>query len=169
MDLTTRPASAKKGCDEAGRRVVRDAFEAWRTGRRPIADVFAPGIVWRIEGRSAISKVYRSRQQFVEEVSRPFEARFDRSATPFRPTRIHQIYCDGDTMIAYWAGRGVANDGKPYTNSYVWIMKVRAGKVVEGVAFYDSTSFDELWHRVKPSTTQAREPREAFHDARRRH
>ncbi|MEV0830358.1 nuclear transport factor 2 family protein [Nonomuraea rubra] len=169
MDPAAHAARAPKGCDEAGRRVVRDAFEAWRTGAGSVTDVFAPGVVWRIEGRSAVSKVYRGKQQFMKEVYEPFGARFDRSPTPFRPTRIHRIFCDTDTMIVYWAGRGVANDNKPYSNSYVWIMKVRGGKVVEGVAFYDTASFDDLWRRVKPSPTQADKPRQALRDAHRRY
>ncbi|MCK2220429.1 nuclear transport factor 2 family protein [Actinomadura sp. ATCC 31491] len=168
-DLTAHAARAPQGCDQAGRRVIRDAFEAWRTGKGSITDVFAPGVVWRIEGRSAVSKLYRGKQQFVDEVYEPFGARFDRSPTPFRPTRVHRIFCDTDTMIVYWAGRGVANDGKPYTNSYVWIMRVRAGKVVEGVAFYDTVAFDDLWRRVTPSTTPADKPRQESRDARHRH
>jgi ketosteroid isomerase-like protein len=29
-------------------------------------------------------------------------------------------------------------------------MKMRDGKVVDGAAFYDSISFNELWNRVQP-------------------
>jgi hypothetical protein len=30
-------------------------------------------------------------------------------------------------------------------------MKMRAGKVVDGTAFYDSISFNDLWTRVQPA------------------
>ena len=46
--------------------------------------------------------------------------------------------------------RGVANDGQPYENSYAWIMRLRDGKVVDGTAFYDSISFNDLWTRIQP-------------------
>lgn len=49
-----------------------------------------------------------------------------------------------------WDGRGTANDGKPCENSYAWFMKMRDGKVVDGAAFYDSISFNELWSRMQP-------------------
>ena len=135
---------------EANRATIRAAFEAWRDGTAPIADVFAPEMVWRIEGHSLASKEYRDKQQFVDEVLAPFGARFS-AAQPFRPTTIRSVHADGDTVIVVWDGRGVANDGAPYENSYAWIMRMRDSKVVDGTAFYDSISFNDLWTRVPPA------------------
>jgi uncharacterized protein len=134
--------------EHANRETISRAFEAWRDGSRPITDVFAPDMVWRIEGHSLASKEYASRQQFVDEVLAPFGARFSRSQ-PFRPTTIRSIVADGDTVVVVWDGHGVANDGRSYENSYAWIMKLRDGKVVDGTAFYDSISFNDLWTRVQ--------------------
>jgi ketosteroid isomerase-like protein len=134
---------------EANRRIVRRAFEAWRDGTAPIADLFAPDMVWRIEGHSLASREYADRQQFVDEVLAPFGARFPASE-PFRPTTIRSIHADGDTVIVVWDGRGVANDGRPYENSYAWFMLLCEGQVVDGTAFYDSISFNDLWTRVPP-------------------
>jgi ketosteroid isomerase-like protein len=132
---------------EFNRRVIRAAFEAWQAGSGAIADVFAPDLVWRIEGHSLASREYRGRAQFVDEVLAPFTARFA-AGEPFRPVRIRSVHADGDAVIVVWDGRGVANDGKPYENSYAWIMRMRDGAVVEGTAFYDSLSFNDLWTRV---------------------
>ena len=87
-------------------------------GGGPITDVFAPDMVWRIEGHSAASKEYSSEQQFIDEVLAPFGGRFTASE-PFRPVRIRAIYADDDTVVVVWDGRGIANDGQPYENSYV--------------------------------------------------
>jgi ketosteroid isomerase-like protein len=38
--------------EESNRQIIREAFEAWRDGSGAIADVFAPDMVWRIEGHS---------------------------------------------------------------------------------------------------------------------
>ncbi len=134
---------------EADRQTIQRAFEAWRDGTGRITDVFAPDMVWRIEGHSLASKGYTSKQQFIDEVLTPFGARFDAS-DPFRPVTIRSVYADGDTVIVIWDGRGVANDGQAYENSYAWIMKMRGGNVVDGTAFYDSISFNDLWTRVQP-------------------
>jgi ketosteroid isomerase-like protein len=134
---------------EANRQTIRQAFNAWQQGTGPITEVFAPELVWRIEGHSLASKEYGSRQQFIDEVLAPFGARF-RPSAPFRPITIRSVYADGDTVIVCWDGRGIANDGQPYENSYAWFMTMRDGKVIDGTAFYDSISFNDLWTRVQP-------------------
>jgi len=135
---------------ESNRHVIRAAFEAWQAGTAPITDVFAADMVWRIEGHSVASREYADRQEFVDEVLAPFAARFA-AGERFRPVRIRSIHADGDTVVVVWDGRGVANDGRPYENSYAWIMRMREGAVVDGTAFYDSISFNALWARVDPA------------------
>jgi uncharacterized protein len=134
---------------ETNREIIRQAFDAWRQGTAAITGVFAPEMVWRIEGHSAASKEYGSKQQFIDEVLAPFGTRFTESE-PFRPVTIRGVYADGDTVVVIWDGRGIANDGQPYENSYAWIMKLADGQVVDGTAFYDSISFNGLWSRVQP-------------------
>lgn len=134
---------------EANREVVRRAFDAWQQGTAPITDVFAPDMVWRIEGHSVASREYASRQEFVDEVLAPFGARFA-SGERFRPVRVRTILADGDTVVVVWDGHGVANDGQAYENSYAWVMRLAGGRVVDGTAFYDSITFNELWARVRP-------------------
>ena len=134
---------------EANRRIVRAAFEAWQDATGAITDLFAPEMVWRIEGRSAASREYRTRQQFVDEVLAPFGGRFA-AGERFRPVRIRSIHADGDSVIVIWDGSGVANDGGRYDNSYAWVMKMRDGRVIDGTAFYDSIAFNDLWARVSP-------------------
>jgi ketosteroid isomerase-like protein len=85
---------------EANRETIRQAFEPWKNGTGSITDVFAPEIVWRIEGHSVASKRYESKQQPVDEVLAPFGARFSASADPFRPVTIRSVHADGDTVSA---------------------------------------------------------------------
>jgi ketosteroid isomerase-like protein len=144
MSSTTAGSSA-----EANRTAVRAAFEAWQDATGAITELFAPDMHWRIEGRSAVSKKYGTRQQFVDEVLAPFGARFA-DGERFRPFRIRSIYADGDAVIVIWDGSGVANDGRRYDNSYAWVMRMRDGQVIDGTAFYDSIAFNELWARVSP-------------------
>ena len=68
----------------------------------------------------------------------------------FRPVTIRAVYADGDTVIVIRDGRGIAIDGQPYENSDAWIMKLTDGKVIDGTAFFDSISFNDLWARVRP-------------------
>ena len=135
---------------EANREVIRCAFVAWQDEGAPIADVFAPDMTWRIEGRSVVAGDYANRQEFVDRVLAPFGARFA-AGERFRPVRIHAVCADGDTVIVRWDGHGVANDGITYDNSYAWFMTLRDGLVVDGTAYFDSIAFDELWRRCDPA------------------
>lgn len=135
---------------EANRSTVRLAFESWRDGTGVITNLFAPEMVWRIEGRSAVSRSYDSTQQFVDEVLAPFGARFVHGTT-FRPVTIRAVLADGDTVTVVWDGSGVANDGIRYENAYAWVMRLRGGLVVDGTAFFDAVAFDDLWSRVQPT------------------
>jgi uncharacterized protein len=134
---------------ERNRATIERAFVAWRDGTSPITDVFAPDMVWRITGRSLAAGEYGSRQQFILEVLMPFAARFP-PTEPFRPVEIRSIVADGDTVVVLWDGRGIANDGVAYENTYAWSMVLRDDLVVDGTAFYDAKAFDELWTRVTP-------------------
>jgi ketosteroid isomerase-like protein len=144
-------AETAKGLTETNRETIRQAFDAWQQGTGAITDVFAPNMVWRIEGHSVASREYKDRQQFIDEVLAPFGARFS-AGERFRPVNIRAVHADGATVIVLWDGRGVANDGQPYQNSYAWFMTLEDGKVVDGTAFYDSISFNDLWVRVKPES-----------------
>jgi ketosteroid isomerase-like protein len=135
---------------ETNRQTIQKAFEAWQAGTAPITDVFAVDMVWRIEGHSVASKEYTDRTQFIDEVLTPFGARFA-AGERFRPIRIRSIHADGDTVIVVWDGHGISNDGRPYENSYAWVMRMRDGRVIDGTAFYDSISFNDLWSRVEPA------------------
>jgi ketosteroid isomerase-like protein len=134
---------------ESNRDVIARAFRAWQDGTAPITDVLADELVWRIEGRSAVAGEYVDLRHFVDGVLAPFGQRFAHGER-FRPVRVRSILDDGDAVVVVWDGRGVANDGVPYENSYAWIMRLVDGRVVDGTAFFDSIAFDELWTRVDP-------------------
>ena len=141
--------SARDDTTEANRETIREAFERWQDGTAPITDVFADDMTWRIEGHSLASREYADRQAFVDEVLTPFGQRFA-GGERFRPVAVRGVYADGDMVVVLWDGRGVANDGQAYENSYAWFMQLRDGMVVDGTAFFDSISFNELWSRVEP-------------------
>jgi hypothetical protein len=138
------------GAAGINRKIVQDAFDAWAAGTAPISDLFAPDMVWRIEGTSIISKQYQDTAQFLDQVLSPFAARFA-AGERFRPVRIRAIHADADTVVVLWDGHGVANDGLPYDNSYAWFMTLADGRVVDATAFFDTITLNDLWTRVPPA------------------
>lgn len=137
------------------RKIVEDAFTGWADGTGHVSSIFAEDMTWEIVGRSTVSKRYPNTDSFVTEVLEPFGRRFS-LGSPFRPVQVRGLFVDGDTVIVVWDGVGTTIADTEYANTYAWIMRLRDGLVVDGIAFFDSIAFDELWNRVTPST--ARQP-----------
>jgi len=135
----------------SNRGIVTDAVRSWANGTGYITSIFADDMTWEITGRSAVSRKYANTQQFVDEVLRPFGARFS-SSDPFRPVNIRAVYDDADnsTVIAAWDGQGTTTAGTTYHNTHAWFLTLSGGKVVDSTALHDSIAFNELWDSVTP-------------------
>ena len=128
--------------------IIERAFAAWTNGTGGPYDLLADDASWTIVGRSLASKTYESREAFMRDVIRPFNARM---SAPLRP-EVRRLYADGDTVIVFFDAQGTARDGQPYANTYAWFLTMRDDKIVEAFAFFDSTVFNEFWTRVSPAT-----------------
>ncbi|MGR9249127.1 nuclear transport factor 2 family protein [Rhizobium leguminosarum] len=126
---------------------VEAGFEAWAAGTGSPYDLLADDARWTIEGYSLASKTYPSREAFLREVIRPFNARMK---APLKPA-IRNVYADGDTVIVFFDARGIARDGEPYANTYAWFLDMRDGRIVRASAFFDSVVFNAFWTRVTPA------------------
>jgi uncharacterized protein len=112
-----------------------------------VFDLLAPDAQWTIVGNSVAAGTYHSREEFLSKVIRPFNARM---ATPLVP-KVHALYADGDTVIAYFDASATVRDGSRYDNTYTWYLRMREGTIVEAVAFFDSIEFNDFWARVEPA------------------
>jgi ketosteroid isomerase-like protein len=126
--------------------LVQAGFDAWRNGTGSVFDLLAPDAKWTIVGNAPVSRTYTSRQEFMDVVIKPFNARLSRRLVP----SVRGIYADGDMVIALFDADAVARDGKPYRNTYTWYMQMRGGKIVDVIAFFDTIEFTDFWTRVKP-------------------
>lgn len=127
--------------------IVRAAFAAWAAGSGGPYDLLAEDAVWTITGNSLASKTYNSREAFLSEVIRPFNARM---RTALKPS-IRSLYRDGDTIIVFFDASGTARDGLPYVNTYAWFLELSKGRIVRANAFFDSVALNDFWMRVKPA------------------
>jgi uncharacterized protein len=139
-------AQAKDQIESRNKAAVHAGFDAWSAGTGSPYDLLADDASWTIVGRSAASKTYPSKEAFMSEVIRPFNARMK---VALKPT-IRNMYADGDTVVVFFDASGTARDGEPYANTYAWFLDLRAGKIVKAFAFFDSVVFNEFWDRVKP-------------------
>jgi uncharacterized protein len=103
-----------KGAEARNKEIVQARFEAWRNGTGGVFDLLAPDAKWTIVGNSPVSRRYTSRQEFMDVVINPFNARLSSRLVP----AVRAIYADGDTVIALFDAEGTARDGKPYKHTY---------------------------------------------------
>ena len=126
--------------------MIQAGFDAWKGGTGSPFDLLAPDATWTIVGNAPVSRTYTSRQEFIDLVITPFIARLSRRLVP----AVRGLYTHGDMVIALFDAEATARDGKPYKNTYTWYMRMRDGRIVEVIAFFDTVEFNDLWTRVKP-------------------
>ena len=131
---------------DVNKQLIQASFDRWRAGTGGPFELLAADATWTITGNSLVAKEYASRDEFLDAVIKPFNARLTK---PLSPT-IRSLYTEGDTVIVLFDGEATAVDGKPYRNTYAWFMDLRDGKIVNVTAFFDSITFDEFWRRVPP-------------------
>ena len=125
------------------------AFERWRNGTGGLFELLAPDVRWEILGRAAVSGFYFGKESFMTEVIAPLGA-LDCARVRLVPT-VRGLFADGDTVVALFGCRNRgATDGLAYRNNYSWFLRFEDERIVDVVAFFDSTAFNELWSRVTP-------------------
>jgi ketosteroid isomerase-like protein len=132
---------------DGNKAIVRASFERWRSGTGGPFELLTPDAEWTIVGSSPLSKTYHSRQEFLDQVINPFNARM---ATPLIPS-VRGLYADGDMVIILFDASAMTRDDRPYRNTYTWYFQMKDAKVVKAIAFFDTREFDEFWTRVAPA------------------
>lgn len=126
---------------------VQAKFEAWQAGTGNPFELLADEASWTIEGNSVASKTYATKEDFLREVIRPFNARM---SVGIKPT-VRSITADADRVVIHFDAAGTARDGAPYVNTYAWFFQMKDSRVVRAEAFFDAIAFNDLWARVTPA------------------
>jgi ketosteroid isomerase-like protein len=91
------------------KQAIAAGFESWRNGTGGIFGLLTPEASWTIVGNSPVSRTFTSRQEFLDVVISPFNARLSSRLMP----TVRGIFADGDMVIALFDGEATALDGKP--------------------------------------------------------
>lgn len=124
------------------KKLIQDTFAAWGRGDgSAFFNILDDNVRWTVIGSSPVSRTYTSRQGFLEGAAKPLSAKL---AGPIQPT-VRNIIAEGDQVVLQWDGKATSKSGKPYHNSYCWVMRIADGKVKEGIAYIDTELVSELW------------------------
>lgn len=141
----TSPAEAQTA--SRNKAIVAGKFDAWNAGTGNPFELLTDEASWTIEGNSVASKTYATKEDFLRDVIRPFNARL---SVGIKPT-VKSITAEGDRVVIHFDAQGTAKDGKPYVNTYAWFFRMHRDRVVQASAFFDAIAFNDLWARVAPS------------------
>lgn len=137
------PTTRERGNAEA----VRHAFALGVGGdEHTFYSILAEDVQWTV-ARAVEPRTYTSRSQFLREGAGPIQTRL---TGPIQ-ANVRQLIAEGDVVVAIWDGTATARDGRPYVNSYAWVMTMRDERVVRVTAFLDLVILDELLQRVAPA------------------
>jgi ketosteroid isomerase-like protein len=144
--MTGATAEGRKDVEAQNKQLVQTGFDKWRDGTGSVFEFLAPDAKWTIVGNCPVSRTFNSRQEFLDVVIKPFNARLSSRLVP----AVRGIYADGDMVVVLFDGKGTARDGKPYENTYTWYLQMTGGQIVDVVAFFDTIEFTDFWNRVSP-------------------
>jgi ketosteroid isomerase-like protein len=124
------------------KKLIQDAFAAWGRGDgSAFFNILDDKVRWTVIGSCPVSRTYNSKQEFLEGATKPLSAKL---AGPIQPT-VRNIIAEGDQIVLQWDGKAATKSGKPYNNTYCWVMRIADGKVKEGTAYIDTELVSELW------------------------
>ena len=97
-------------------------------------DLISDDIKWVNIGSTSLSGTFRGKEELMEKLLGPLFGRL--KAGIF--TRINQLIAEGEYVVAQTSGTAETLDGRPYNNTYCWIIRLRNGKFVEVTEFADT-------------------------------
>ncbi|MGD2130031.1 MAG: nuclear transport factor 2 family protein [Lysobacterales bacterium] len=104
--------------------------------------LIADDIVWTNVGTTSFSGRYEGKQNLMDKLLGPLFGGLKAGIT----MKVHRLVAEDDHVVAQTSGTAETLDGRPYNNSYCWIVRVRDGMIAEVTEYSDtamiSNTFD---------------------------
>jgi uncharacterized protein len=120
---------------ERNRATITSIMEAMSRGEtRPFGEAMAEDFTWRMSGTTPWSGTYVGR---ADVQGRMLKALREQWASQYKSTP-SRIFADGDYVIVETRGDVVTRTGKPYNNSYCFVIRMRDDKMVDLTEYFDT-------------------------------
>jgi ketosteroid isomerase-like protein len=97
-------------------------------------ELLADDIVWTNIGSTTLSGRYEGKQDLSERLLGPLFGNLKAGIS----TRVHRLIAEGDHVVAQTSGTAETLDGRPYDNSYCWVIRLRDGRFAEVTEYMDT-------------------------------
>ncbi len=101
---------------------------------RPFVEALSGEIAWTIKGSTPWSKTYKGKRVVLKDLLGPLAAQLagENTITAFR------FVSEGDVVVVEGQGHNRTKTGKDYANTYCWVFRFAAGKVIELTEYADT-------------------------------
>ena len=114
---------------------IRAAFEELLGGNRePFYELVADDVRWTVIGSTTISGTFEGKQTFLCEAAGKI---IEKLAGPL-VGRIIDVSADGDKVFVQGEGSATSVSGRPYEQTYCWVLTLYGGTVREVLAYLDT-------------------------------
>lgn len=120
---------------ESTKNVVKSFFSAGNSGDMDACfGLISDDIKWTSVGTTSLSGTYVGKEELMQKLLGPLFGQLKAGIH----MRIIQLIAEGDQVVAYTSGTAETLDGRPYNNTYCWIVRVVDGKLAEVTEFGDT-------------------------------
>ena len=120
---------------QANKQIVQQFFDAGNRGDMDTCfGLIADDIRWTNVGTTSLSGVYRGKTELMEKLLGPLFGQLKQGIH----MQVHRLVAEGDHVVAHASGTAETLDGRPYNNSYCWIIRVQDGQLAELIEFVDT-------------------------------
>ncbi len=120
---------------EENKKIVQRFYDAANTGDMETCfGLFADDIVWSNIGSTSLSGTFRGKEELSAKLLGPL---FGGLKEGIRTT-VHRLIAEGDYVVAQTSGRAETTGGRPYNNSYCWVIRISDGKIAEVNEYMDT-------------------------------
>ena len=130
---------------------VKSLFASLEDGRSgAFFEHVADDVNWTVMGTHPLAGTYRTKADFLAHTF----ARLDKILKEGVVLRVTNILVDGDSAAVELESLSTALNGKPFDNTYCWVVRFSNGTIVEVRAYLDSALVQRLIDENEPPPSQ---------------
>lgn len=117
------------------KQLIQDIFAELALGNsRPLVESMADDFCWTVTGSNQWSGMYKGKQAVLEGLLAQLRSRIEGRIK----TIGHRFIAEGDFVVVEARGDNKTKAGKPYNNSYCFVIRLADGKLKEITEYMDT-------------------------------
>ena len=117
------------------KQMVQEIFAELAQGNsRPLVESMAENFCWTVTGSNRWSGTYKGKEAVLNDLLGQLRSRIEGRIK----TVAHRFIAEGDFVVVEARGNNTTKDGRPYNNSYCFVIRLGNGKLQEMIEYMDT-------------------------------